>query len=95
MKNSNTSLIITIVLVAAVLLLALTNPKKDEHISEVKSLLSKSMNNKMDELKSDNTWEVLGSTLGLALGEKMIETVVSTAISVDNYIVYNYDDIIK
>ena len=47
------------------------------------------MNDKMDELKSDNTWEVLGSTLGLVLGEKMIETVVSTAISVDNYVLFS------
>ena len=55
MKNSNTSLIITIVLVAAVLLLALTNPKKDEHISEVKSLSSKSMNSKKQVLNNSES----------------------------------------
>ena len=55
MKNSNTSLIITILLVGAVLLLTLTNPKKDEHFNEVKSLSSKSMNSKKQVLNNSES----------------------------------------
>ena len=84
--------IFTIILVGMVLLFALTNPKKDDHISEVKTLLTKTMSKNLESLDSTSDssgWEILGSTLGLALGNKFIETFISSAISVDNYVLFS------
>src|SRR5690349_13448008 len=68
---------------------AITNPKKEEHVDAVKKVvMSKAMDSAMDEISSQKSdWGVAGGALGMTLGVKAIEAMLETVISVDNYVV--------
>ena len=85
--RSNKSLIFTIISVAVFLLFAITNPKKEDHINEINNLFMEYLSNSYEP--SNNEWENLGSSLGLALGQKVFNSAISPMISVDNYVFFS------
>ena len=89
-KNSNSSVIKTILIVGSIILLALTNPKENEHKEKLTNTFTRSLSNNTDygDLGSGGL-ESLGSSLGLALGDSFISIIMSSLISVENYVLFS------
>lgn len=81
MKKSYLFSIITIVIL---FLLVLTNPDSVVHKAKVKESILKDTE-LLSDMDNQSGWEVLGTTLGLSLIDKLIDT----AIQVDNYVLFS------
>jgi hypothetical protein len=81
-KNRGAIAFILIILIAV-----FTNPDEDKHREGVKSKLNTYMQKSV--VKTDNEWEQAGQTLGLALGGMIIEELINSSISTDNYILFS------
>jgi ABC-type Fe3+ transport system permease subunit len=86
-KNLNFSVIKTIIIVGSIILLALTNPKETEHKAKLANTFTRSLskNTNYGDLDSGGL-EALGSSLGMALGGSFVKTIMSSLITVDNYV---------
>ena len=73
------------------LIAVLTNPNQDRHKEVVKNKLNTIMQKAMkDGLKnSDSGVEQLGSTLGLMLGGALLDRMIETMVSTDNYVLFS------
>ena len=81
MKKSYLFSIITIVIL---FLLVLTNPDSVVHKAKVKESILKDTE-LLTDIDNQSGWEILGTTLGLSLVDKLIDT----AIQVDNYVLFS------
>ena len=86
-KNPNSSVIKTILFVGGIILLAVTNPKGDEHKEKLANTFIRSLskNTNYGDLGSGGL-EALGSSLGMALGGSFVNEIMSSLITVDSYI---------
>jgi hypothetical protein len=73
------------------LIAVLTNPNQDRHKEVVKNKLNTIMQKAMkDGLKnSDSGAEQLGSALGLMLGGALLDRMIETMVSTDNYVLFS------
>jgi len=73
------------------LIAILTNPNQDRHKEVVKNKLNTIMQKAMkDGLKnSDSGAEQLGSALGLMLGGALLDRMIETMVSTDNYVLFS------
>jgi hypothetical protein len=73
------------------LIAVLTNPNRERHKEVVKSKLNVIMQKAMkDGLKnSDSGAEQLGSALGLMLGGALLDRMIETMVSTDNYVFFS------
>ena len=73
------------------LIAVLTNPNQDRHKEVVKNKLNTIMQKAMKEgLKnSDSGAEQLGSALGLMLGGALLDRMIETMVSTDNYVLFS------
>ncbi len=83
----------TILIIIAIILLVgvLTNPNQERHKEVVKSKLNVILQKAMkDGLKnSDSGAEQLGSALGLMLGGALLDRMIETMVSTDNYVLFS------
>ncbi len=88
MKNKHIILIITGVLL---IIGALTNPTQDRHKEAVKNKLNVLMQKSIkDGMKnSDSGAEQIGSALGLMLGGAILDRMIESIISSDNYVLFS------
>jgi hypothetical protein len=88
MQNKHITLIITGVLL---IIGALTNPTQDRHKEAVKNKLNVIMQKSIkDSMKnSDSGAEQIGSALGLMLGEAILDRMIESTISSDNYVLFS------
>jgi hypothetical protein len=88
MKNKHIILIITGVLL---IIGALTNPTQDRHKEAVKNKLNVIMQKSIkDSMKnSDSGAEQIGSALGLMLGGAILDRMIESTISSDNYVLFS------
>lgn len=69
---------------------AITNPKKEEHIDAVKKVFaSEVMEDGIEQFQKGSGWDKAGTAIGMTFGMKAFETVLETIISVDNYVVFS------
>ena len=80
----NKSYIIVIITLVILFLLVLTNPDSVVHKAKVKEHILKDTE-LLSEHNNQSGWDILGATIGLSLVDKLIDT----AISVDNYVVFS------
>jgi Domain of unknown function (DUF4359) len=88
MKNKQILLIcVGILMVVAVL----TNPSQDRHKEVVKNKLNVIMQKVMKEsLKNSDTGaQQIGSALGLMLGGAMLDRMIETMVTTDNYVLFS------
>lgn len=88
MKTRN----IILIIIAIILLVGvLTNPNQDRHKEVVKNKLNTIMQKAMKEgLKnSDSGAGQLGSALGLMLGGALLDRMIETIVSTDNYVLFS------
>jgi hypothetical protein len=73
------------------LIAVLTNPNQERHKEVVKSKLNVIVQKAMkDGLKnSDTSSEQLGSALGLMLGGALLDRMIETMVSTDNYVLFS------
>jgi len=88
MQNKHITLIITGVLL---IIGALTNPTQDRHKEAVKNKLNVIMQKSIkDSMKnSDSGAEQIGSALGLMLGGAILDRMIESTISSDNYVLFS------
>jgi len=78
---------ILIILGIILIIAATTNPKKEQHIDAVKSIVSSKLMSEYDGLSKGSDLEKAGGAIGITLGMKAIETMLEGIISIDNYVV--------
>jgi len=88
MKNKH---IVIAIIGIALLVGIITNPNQDRHKEVVKNKLNVIMQKAMkDGLKnSDSGAEQLGSALGLMLGGALLDRMIETMVSTDNYVLFS------
>ena len=74
-----------------ILIAILTNPNQDRHKEVIKnklnSYMQKSMKQKLSE--SNNEWERAGQAFGMLLGGALVDRVIDTLVSTDNYLLFS------
>lgn len=88
MKNKH----IILIFVGLILLIGvITNPNQDRHKEVVKNKLNVLMQKAMKEsLKNSDTGaEQIGSALGLMLGGAMLDRMIESMVSSDNYVLFS------
>ncbi len=88
MKNKHIILFVTGVLL---IIGALTNPTQDRHKEAVKNKLNVLMQKSIkDSMKnSDSGAEQIGSALGLMLGGAILDRMIESMVSSDNYVLFS------
>ncbi|MFC6998028.1 DUF4359 domain-containing protein [Rufibacter roseus] len=86
--NTKVLLLIGIVLV----LFAATNPSIETHKAEVKQMLTQKMN--LEEIatetaESEDTFEQVGNAIGTTLGLAFVDKMIDNAISTDSYVLFS------
>jgi hypothetical protein len=100
-KPSKSWLYITLAIGFVVMIAVITNPNEDKHKSAVKSKLVASKISENIADKSSNTGnsdddavERLGTVLGLAFGSSVVEEIVNSLVSTDNYLVFSITKVV-
>lgn len=83
MKISKTQ----IVLILLLAVLIYTNPSLSDHQSEITRIITKEAYSDIEV--SENEWENAGTMIGMSLGKNMIESIVESAVSRQNLIVFS------
>lgn len=80
-----------IVFGAIVLFIAVSlNPNKERHQENVKSIFMKSIQKDMSEsMTNGNDLEIAGSSLGAALAINVIDQLIKTSVTRDNYFIFS------
>ena len=100
-KPSNSWLYVTLAIGFVVMIAVITNPNEDKHKSAVKSKLvaskmSENITDKSNDTGNSNNDAVirLGTVLGLALGSSVVEELVNSLVSTDNYLVFSITKVV-
>lgn len=77
-----------------IILAAITNPQKEDHIGAVKQLYSNSVNKEIVKgFDSKNKWEAAGTAIGYTLGMNLIDKIAESIITSRSFIIFSLTEV--
>lgn len=74
-----------------ILVAVLTNPNQDRHKEVIRAKFNSYMQKSMSEglSETENKWKKAGQALGMMIGGAMIDGIISSILSTDNYVIFS------